>query len=106
FSSIRRHTISKRDWSSDVCSSDLEIYMQWGFNEEAITILTNLISKYPRENEIKIMLADLYIENNQDEQAMVLLNEIPEEGDAYKIGRATCREREQIEVRADGVRET
>src|SRR5699024_11909453 len=23
FSSIRRHTISKRDWSSDVCSSDL-----------------------------------------------------------------------------------
>src|SRR5699024_11440252 len=24
FSSRRRHTISKRDWSSDVCSSDLE----------------------------------------------------------------------------------
>ena len=23
FSSRRRHTISKRDWSSDVCSSDL-----------------------------------------------------------------------------------
>ena len=27
FSSIRRHTISDRDWSSDVCSSDLS-----GFN--------------------------------------------------------------------------
>src|SRR5699024_295852 len=25
FSSRRRHTRSKRDWSSDVCSSDLEI---------------------------------------------------------------------------------
>src|SRR5699024_12019571 len=25
FSSRRRHTISKRDWSSDVCSSDLSI---------------------------------------------------------------------------------
>src|SRR6266513_3998827 len=25
FSSRRRHTISKRDWSSDVCSSDLRI---------------------------------------------------------------------------------
>src|SRR5699024_11809570 len=24
FSSSRRHTISKRDWSSDVCSSDLQ----------------------------------------------------------------------------------
>src|SRR5699024_11467522 len=26
FSSRRRHTRSKRDWSSDVCSSDLEAY--------------------------------------------------------------------------------
>src|SRR5699024_3954385 len=26
FSSRRRHTRSKRDWSSDVCSSDLDIY--------------------------------------------------------------------------------
>src|SRR5699024_11957510 len=25
FSSRRRHTISKRDWSSDVCSSDLSL---------------------------------------------------------------------------------
>src|SRR5699024_11289697 len=28
FSSRRRHTISKRDWSSDVCSSDLHISAQ------------------------------------------------------------------------------
>src|SRR5699024_11695095 len=28
FSSRRRHTRSKRDWSSDVCSSDLDIPMQ------------------------------------------------------------------------------
>src|SRR5699024_11492724 len=27
FSSRRRHTISKRDWSSDVCSSDLTAYL-------------------------------------------------------------------------------
>src|SRR5699024_11898579 len=26
FSSRRRHTRSKRDWSSDVCSSDLELH--------------------------------------------------------------------------------
>src|SRR5207249_8128016 len=26
FSSRRRHTRSKRDWSSDVCSSDLEVH--------------------------------------------------------------------------------
>src|SRR5699024_11232075 len=28
FSSRRRHTRSKRDWSSDVCSSDLEYILQ------------------------------------------------------------------------------
>src|SRR5437868_11960883 len=28
FSSRRRHTRSKRDWSSDVCSSDLGIYYE------------------------------------------------------------------------------
>src|SRR5699024_11833788 len=30
FSSRRRHTRSKRDWSSDVCSSDLEAKMLGG----------------------------------------------------------------------------
>src|SRR5699024_11792872 len=33
FSSRRRHTRSKRDWSSDVCSSDLQVgsvMRQWG----------------------------------------------------------------------------
>src|SRR5699024_11835798 len=30
FSSRRRHTMSKRDWSSDVCSSDLSITVKCG----------------------------------------------------------------------------
>src|SRR5207249_5493455 len=30
FSSRRRHTRSKRDWSSDVCSSDLDVNYQLG----------------------------------------------------------------------------
>src|SRR5699024_12186937 len=29
FSSRRRHTRSKRDWSSDVCSSDLAAFVAW-----------------------------------------------------------------------------
>src|SRR6266513_5533876 len=36
FSSRRRHTISKRDWSSDVCSSDLVKYHQ-GFSSDIKT---------------------------------------------------------------------
>src|SRR5699024_12156066 len=33
FSSRRRHTRSKRDWSSDVCSSDLAVYFSSGNGE-------------------------------------------------------------------------
>lgn len=60
-----------------------ELYMQWGFLEEAIAILTELMNKHPEESELKVMLADLYIENNKDEEAMLLLNDITEEDDVY-----------------------
>src|SRR5207249_6246014 len=36
FSSRRRHTRSKRDWSSDVCSSDLNYLSAMGRHEEAM----------------------------------------------------------------------
>src|SRR5699024_11926624 len=37
FSSRRRHTRSKRDWSSDVCSSDLDAEVGSSSSAEAIT---------------------------------------------------------------------
>src|SRR5438067_8361255 len=43
FSSRRRHTRSKRDWSSDVCSSDLEATMR--YDEKADVILNELDQK-------------------------------------------------------------
>src|SRR5260221_3699873 len=36
FSSRRRHTRSLCDWSSDVCSSDLKVYVGW--NEVALAL--------------------------------------------------------------------
>src|SRR5699024_11777170 len=36
-SSRRRHTTSKRDWSSDVCSSDLELIRVQGLEPEQVT---------------------------------------------------------------------
>src|SRR5699024_11320362 len=40
FSSRRRHTRSKRDWSSDVCSSDLEVFLTHDrFYNPAMTFL-------------------------------------------------------------------
>src|SRR5207249_7512400 len=38
FSSRRRHTRSKRDWSSDVCSSDLTLF--------PMVILTGMIERF------------------------------------------------------------
>src|SRR5690606_40923510 len=34
FSSRRRHTRFSRDWSSDVCSSDLEAFVEYGLRLE------------------------------------------------------------------------
>src|SRR5699024_11831028 len=86
FSSRRRHTRSKRDWSSDVCSSDLTLAGQ-GYFEKLIReyLLDNphcaVVTLYPepglasrREEAVTKKLAD------------------------YKIGRASCRERGEISV--------
>src|SRR5699024_11298651 len=38
FSSRRRHTRSKRDWSSDVCSSDLPVHLDIVFDRILCTL--------------------------------------------------------------------
>src|SRR5699024_11322103 len=46
FSSRRRHTRSKRDWSSDVCSSDLEDFFDGLIDAEGnLTPLGQIIGK-------------------------------------------------------------
>lgn len=60
-----------------------ELYMQWGFLEEASAILNELLQIYPRESDIKVMLADIYIELEDDENAINLLNNIEEDDPAF-----------------------
>src|SRR5690606_41182871 len=48
FSSRRRHTRFSRDWSSDVCSSDLVYYSHFKCNRQQIRDYPNL-SEYLRE---------------------------------------------------------
>src|SRR5699024_11345200 len=43
-SSRRRHTRSKRDWSSDVCSSDLTLMVAISLTRSAILMLVRLYS--------------------------------------------------------------
>src|SRR5699024_12056247 len=81
FSSRRRHTISKRDWSSDVCSSDLP---------------------RPKKGHAYMLTIDPQMRSEQILRETGIL--LVREGNNYisdgiysslvkKIGRASCRER-------------
>src|SRR5699024_11255072 len=84
-SSRRRHTRSKRDWSSDVCSSDLNTD-QWTFY-----LLTQIV---PDEHRETVKTAGTWkkameVLGAKLEKSSELQNEVFD----HKIGRASCRER-------------
>src|SRR5699024_11683017 len=80
FSSRRRHTRSKRDWSSDVCSSDLAPE-SLAANDPMRPVVTKLAADYKEKFKAD---ATTFIGHPSD--AMLLI----------EIGRASCREREWI----------
>src|SRR5699024_12157797 len=94
FSSRRRHTRSKRDWSSDVCSSDLSwgSFFQW--------------LKGRGLDGVKLIVGD---------KCLGMLEAVSEvlPGAKYQrctvqfcqIGRASCRERGERTVRVGGWKE-
>src|SRR5699024_11843534 len=81
FSSRRRHTRSKRDWSSDVCSSDLDPTMTIGKQVAEPLLIHNNVSK-------KDAL--------QRAEEVLRLVGIPNPKARMKIGRASCRERVEV----------
>lgn len=60
-----------------------EVYMQWGYVQEAEKILLQLQEEFPDETDITLLLADIYTELENDDQAIFLLNQIDESSDAY-----------------------
>lgn len=60
-----------------------ELYLQWGFLIESRSLLEQLIEKYPEETSLKLALSDIFIESEEDELAITILNEIPEEDEGY-----------------------
>lgn len=54
----------------------VELYEDWGFIEDAIKLLENLLERYPKEGQLLTKLADLYMEVEDDEQAIQLLNQV------------------------------
>src|SRR5699024_11249389 len=86
FSSRRRHTRSKRDWSSDVCSSDLlEMDLQGG------QVYPGDILKSQADGAVA---ADAALEQlDPDELDRAARGVIVGSGLGDEIGRASCRER-------------
>src|SRR5699024_11567866 len=94
FSSRRRHTRSKRDWSSDVCSSDLRLLNPATSLAYCVSIpwlrssrTWRACSPLPQETmppSPEVMFLVGYREN------------IPDCPKVPKIGRASCRERGEI----------
>ncbi|MDL4840810.1 tetratricopeptide repeat protein [Aquibacillus rhizosphaerae] len=60
-----------------------ELYMQWGMLEEAKSILIQLSQSYPNESELKLMLAEIYIDLEEDDEAIDILNQFGPEDEEY-----------------------
>src|SRR5204862_3545054 len=78
FSSRRRHTSSLRDWSSDVCSSDLPYFRRFGF---------------ACGNKAAAQSCFTGLEEAVERAAAPTLGRFALLAGARKIGRASCRER-------------
>src|SRR5699024_11943555 len=80
FSSRRLHTSSKRDWSSDVCSSDLTLHALIQLWEAVIFLFICLMFC------MKVIVnQDIWKEKYQDLSSKII---------CMDIGRASCREKE------------
>src|SRR5690606_39899701 len=95
--SRRRHTIFSRDWSSDVCSSDLIQFTSDMLPADIIGFSTfdsqkNQFSFHPGPIFTQVLLADEINRTTPKTQSALL--EAMEERQV-KIGRASCREREE-----------
>lgn len=73
-----------KDASDEINFAIVELFEEWGYFEDAAKILEKLLKRYPKEGQIITKLAEFYIELDEDEKAIHLLNEIDEK-DSYYI---------------------
>src|SRR5690606_40803099 len=91
FSSRSRHTRFSRDWSSDVCSSDLETQslLNVEINEETVVGLEEAgfieVDEPERKASLAVIVAGGTVDSDEED-----LGEF--EGEPWQIGRASCRE--------------
>src|SRR5690606_39468476 len=96
FSSRRRHTRFSRDWSSDVCSSDL--LREWVAEQTLEMVRVDQSEGLLGRDEKIIAMA---------KDAAALAQDLEDRADAagQEIGRASCREGVQMCVVGQGIEE-
>src|SRR5699024_12160281 len=93
-SSRRRHTRSKRDWSSDVCSSDLTAFARALVGAEGVKdlyLVTGQCRRHPvggAEYGLRVELSRL---DQTGEARFIIMQALRQL--VRKIGRASCRAR-------------
>jgi pentatricopeptide repeat protein len=60
-----------------------EYYFKWGIVDKSLAIMEDLHALYPEESDIILFLAEIYMEYDQEEQAIHLLNQIDVHDEAY-----------------------
>src|SRR5699024_11571054 len=88
FSSRRRHTRSKRDWSSDVCSSDLSIQTTADTSPDELFKSGKAAMVYGGSFRVAG-----YVDSAVGENIQVVWLPIGEQRGVVQIGRASCRAR-------------
>src|SRR5690606_40940280 len=100
----RRHTRFSRDWSSDVCSSDLVRYDPAGRRFAEARGYAEVDSEIHRRNDLTLVdeaeLDRLYAEAWEHAAGYELVQWSGRAPDDLEIGRASCRE--SVERGADG----
>src|SRR5690606_40027031 len=92
FSSRRRHTRFSRDWSSDVCSSDLRAAKLIQRSDALLDIIAAVVRHYEARKRARSLL-------DFDDLVEKLANLFEHEsGEWVQIGRASCRERVESSV--------
>src|SRR5690606_39714478 len=88
FSSRRRHTRFSRDWSSDVCSSDL--IQELGY----VDFVTSI--SQPGLSQITVEMHSTLRKQQMPQVWDELRRKVNDTRKLLQIGRASCREREKI----------
>jgi len=60
-----------------------DFYLSWGYYDEAATLFEKLLKDYEAEGQLIVKLAEIYIELEEDERAVQLLNQVQRDDDFY-----------------------